>query len=233
MPSEIRITDEAQRDAKVGLAPTRRRVVRRMVGPDLGPIAMTTLVKAPEKLHYEQLLAAHGGSDDALAEALVTGDPEIDLELTGRKVGPTDRVWVRADGTIVYSGRVLQVVTAADGTEKERRDFVDVEETVDASTPLPWSGRLYPLDEVVRRFAMTRKLQLRHVDGLTYEFLRDLAGTLQGRRAVLFVGAGPGGKKPLIFQKNGTPYRGFLEGRVDGARYRLVLHLSNMELKRP
>lgn len=233
MPSEIRITDEAQRDAKVALTPTRRRVVRRTVGPDLSSVAMTSLVKVPEKLHYEQLLAAHGGSDEALADALVAGDPEIDLELTGRKVGPTDRVWVRPDGSIVYSGRVLQVVTNPDGSEKERKDFVDVEETVDESTPLPWSGRLFGLDEIVRRFVVARKLQLRHVDGLTYEFLHDLARTLQERRSVLFVGAGPGARRPLIFQKNGSPYRGFLEGRVDGARYRLVLHLSNMELKRP
>ena len=40
-------------------------------------------------------------------------------------MGPVDRVWVRADGSVLYSGRVLQVVTAPDGTEKERRDFVE------------------------------------------------------------------------------------------------------------
>ncbi len=47
------------------------------------------------------------------------------------------------------------------------------------------------------------------------------------------MGAGTKGKDPLVFQTNGTPYRGFLEGRVDGAKYQLLLHLSNMELKRP
>jgi hypothetical protein len=34
-------------------------------------------------------------------------------------------------------------------------------------------------------------------------------------------------------QVNGTPYRGFLEGRIDGENYILLLHLSNMELKLP
>jgi hypothetical protein len=29
------------------------------------------------------------------------------------------------------------------------------------------------------------------------------------------------------------PYRGFLEGRTRGDTYRLVLHLSNLELKAP
>ena len=40
-------------------------------------------------------------------------------------------------------------------------------------------------------------------------------------------------RAPLIFQTNGTPYRAFLEGRVEGERFQLLLHLSNMELKRP
>lgn len=233
MPArEIRITDDAQRDAKVFIESTRRASTRRTVGPDGKPIAQDALVKVPEKLHYAPLLARFG-SDEALAEALAAGDPDVDLELTGRRVGPTDRVWVRPDGSILYTGRVLLVVTAPDGSERERKDFVDVEATVDDEATLPWSGRLFPMDEVVHRFALTRKLQLRHVDGLTYEFLHGLARSLAERRALLFVGAGPGARKPLVFQRNGSPYRGFLEGRVDGTRYRLVLHLSNLELKRP
>lgn len=231
-PREIRITDEAHRDAKVLMESTRAPLVRRTVGPDGAPIGMSALVKVPEKLHYEPLLRRFG-SDEALAEALATSDPDVDLELTGRRIGPVDRVWVRADGSVLYTGRILQVVTNADGSEKERKEFVDVEATIEEGTALPWSGRLFPIDEVVHRFALTRKLQIRHVDGLTYEFLHGFAKTLMERRMLLLVGAGPGARKPLIFQKNGSPYRGFLEGRVDGTRYRLVLHLSNLELKRP
>ena len=40
-------------------------------------------------------------------------------------------------------------------------------------------------------------------------------------------------KDPLMFQANGTPYRPFLEGRVDGERFQLLMHLSNLELKVP
>jgi hypothetical protein len=45
------------------------------------------------------------------------------------------------------------------------------------------------------------------------------------------VGSGAKGTSPLILQTNGTPYRGFLEGRVKDDAYLLVLHLSNLELK--
>ena len=49
----------------------------------------------------------------------------------------------------------------------------------------------------------------------------------------MFVGAGKKGVEPLIFQVNGTPMRGFIEGRTDGIKYKLLLHLSNMEIKLP
>jgi len=47
------------------------------------------------------------------------------------------------------------------------------------------------------------------------------------------VGSGDKGTAPLIFQSNGRPYRGFLRGQTNGKSYRLVLHLSDLELKKP
>ena len=76
-------------------------------------------------------------------------------------------------------------------------------------------------------------MQLRHVDGVTYDFLYAMAKELHEEGMVVLIGAGPKGKAPLIFQANGSPYRGFLDGRVDGDRYQLLIHLSNLELKVP
>ena len=47
----------------------------------------------------------------------------------------------------------------------------------------------------------------------------------------MLVGAGPKGNQPLILTRGGQQYRGFLEGRTEGEKYCLILHLSNMELK--
>ena len=49
----------------------------------------------------------------------------------------------------------------------------------------------------------------------------------------VFVGAGSKGNLPLILSAGGTPYRGFLEGRVIDDKYALILHLTNFELKEP
>jgi hypothetical protein len=87
--------------------------------------------------------------------------------------------------------------------------------------------------DVVRRFAFRRTLQIRHVDGLSYDYLFAMAKELDEADEMVMMGGGSKGKAPLIFQTNGTPYRAFLEGRVEGERFQLLLHLSNMELKRP
>ena len=60
-----------------------------------------------------------------------------------------------------------------------------------------------------------------------------MANDLQKKNQLMFVVAGTKGIEPLIFQVNGTPMRGFLEGRTDGKKYKLLLHLSNMEIKLP
>lgn len=71
------------------------------------------------------------------------------------------------------------------------------------------------------------------MDGLTFDFLFDLARTLGETDAMATVGSGPKGTGPLFLERNGVPYRGFLEGRIKEDTYLLILHLTNMELKRP
>lgn len=232
MPRLISLTDAKKRDAQVGIQTAKKSASFGWVGPEGRSVANQRFIKATEKTSFEALEAEHGGDLEAVGSALIEGDPEIDLELVGRELGEVDRVWVREDGSVLYSARFLQVVYGPDGEEKSRQDFVDVEATVTEEQPLVWSGRMFPIDQVVRRFALVRTVQLRHINGLTFDFLYEIAKSLADEGKMLFVGAGGKGAQPLIFQSNGSPYRGFLEGRIDGDGYRLVLHLSNLELKR-
>ncbi|MGF1469511.1 MAG: hypothetical protein ACFCGT_25600 [Sandaracinaceae bacterium] len=233
MPRLISIMDDKRRDAQVEVEGPERREGHGWRGPDGEPVRMVRLVKGTEKTTYEALLADHGGDDQALARALVEGDPEIDGPQVGRQLVDTSRVYLGPQGNVLYVARVLKVVYDADGEEQSREDFVDVEATVGEDLPpLPWTGRLLPMDTVIRRFAFVRKLQLRHVNGLTFDFLHEIAATLQREGKLLYVGSGPKGQEPLIFQTNGTPFRGFLEGRVADDAYLLVLHLSNLEIRR-
>ncbi len=210
----------------------KRSAGHRFVTEDGGALDYVRLIRTTEGHDYRALLDA-AGDDAGVAQALVDGDPEIDFELVGRKVGPADRVWVRQDGSVLYAARVLKVTEDPHGEELSRVDFVDIEASVGSDDILPWTGRLFPKSEVVRRFALVRKVQLRHINGLTFDFLFDIARTLQEQQKMLLVGSGTKGSQPLIFTRNGSPYRGFLEGRVEGDGFLLMLHLSNLELKLP
>ena len=83
----------------------------------------------------------------------------------------------------------------------------------------------------MRRFVFSSTLQLLHVNGLTFDFLATMARDLASTGELLVLGAGTRGQDPLVLQRGGRPYRGFLEGRVEGEAYLLLLHLSNLELK--
>ncbi|MEX1368953.1 MAG: hypothetical protein AB1Z98_37855 [Nannocystaceae bacterium] len=189
------------------------------------------LVSTPQGLH-EALQAAHG---EDYGQALIDGDPEVDIEQVGRRVEPIARVFLTADGEVMHSvPTIIETITDPDGTERERREPADVHANITAeSVPVTWTGKTMAKRAAVRRFVFARTIALRHTDGLSFDFLHAMAEQLAAKDEVALVGAGKGGKLPLVLQENGTPYRGFLEGRVDGERFALLLHLSNMELRRP
>lgn len=230
MASIIRITNSAGRDGSVQAAsPAREPEVS--TGLPGHTVSFRRYLASTETCRGEAL-AARLGED--YAQALIDGDPEVDKEHVGRTIGETNTVYLTAKGEFLHSPpAVVEVITAADGSEKERRTPVDIDANIDDEHPVRWTGRKFPIADAVRRFVFRRSLQVQHVDGVTYDFLYAMATELAKDKAVMLVGAGPKGTDPLVFQANGRPCRGFLEGRVDGERYQLMLHLSDMELKRP
>ena len=97
--------------------------------------------------------------------------------------------------------------------------------------PIRWTGKLIPRDKAMRMFVFKKSYQVRHVNGLTFDFLFEMAKKLSDAKAMMLIGAGPKGIAPLVMISGGTPYRAFLEGRVDGDKYALILRLTNLELK--
>lgn len=226
----VRITNSAGRDGSVQAAsPAREPDV--ITGLPGHTVAFRRYLASTEACRGEALTVRLG---EDYAQALVDGDPEVDTEHVGRTIGETNTVYLTATGEFLYSPpSMVEVITLADGSEKERRAPVDVDANVDDENPMRWTGRKFPISDAVRRFVFRRSLQLLHVDGVTYDFLHAMATELSSEKVVMLVGAGPKGIEPLVFQANGRPCRGFLEGRVEGERYQLLLHLSDMELRRP
>lgn len=228
---KLHLSNAEGRDATVLFAPLKTNKPPRKGLPDGGRVTFKRYLSAGEGGLHATLQAKLG---EDYAQALVDGDPEIDAEKVGREIGATNVVQLSASGEVLYAApQVVEVLLGPDGAEKERRSPQDTPANVNEELPIRWTGRQMPRAKVVSRFLLSRSMQVQHVDGLSYDYLFAMAQTLHQADAMVLVGAGAKGRDPLVFQVNGSPYRGFLEGRIDGERYLLLLHLSNMELKRP
>ena len=168
------------------------------------------------------------------SKQLIESDPEIDFDSVGRFIESTQSVFLSASGEPLFAApSVVEVTLDPSGAEISRKAPVEIAPTMDDSIPLRWTGKKMPKGEVVRKFLFKRTMQLMHNDGVTFDFLHAMAKELHDENVMVLLAAGSTGKDPVILQVNGTPYRGFLEGRIEGDKFILLLHLSNMELKKP
>ena len=168
------------------------------------------------------------------SKQLIESDPEIDFDSVGRFIESTQSVFLSASGEPLFAApSVVEVTLDPSGAEISRKAPVEIAPTMDDSIPLRWTGKKMPKGEVVRKFLFKRTMQLMHNGGVTFDFLHAMAKELHDENVMVLLAAGSTGKDPVILQVNGTPYRGFLEGRIEGDKFILLLHLSNMELKKP
>jgi len=231
MIRKVRIADAKGRDGLIWLSSPQGTAQQELRAPNGGPARFERIIKSPME-RGEMALRRQCKDDDSFARALIDTDPEIDMEAAGRIAGTCDRVWVDPEGEPLYAATMMEVVYGPDGGEKERRTPIDTDANVGEDMPLRWTGRFFQREEIIRRFAITRKFQIAHTDGLTFDFLLRMAEGLKKKDALASIGAGSKGRDPLIFERNGTPQRAFLEGRTKGDEYLLILHLSNLELKK-
>jgi hypothetical protein len=94
-----------------------------------------------------------------------------------------------------------------------------------------------PLTQALTSFVFRHTYQLVHEDGVTMDFLYRIAEELDTGNVMVLLGAGSKGNQPLVIREKGSPYRGFLYGKIgqgeDNGKYKLLLLLSAQELKLP
>ncbi|MHB9036971.1 MAG: hypothetical protein ACYC64_09900 [Armatimonadota bacterium] len=225
----IRLADQRGRDATVLLVPVSESVKRRYQDTDGNPVKSIRRVRSTAETRVTRLLERYPDPDE-LARSLIDDDPETDLEITGRSTGLCDRVHIDGDRQILYAPSVVEVRYGPDGIEQERRPLsVRPSNLVTPAAPV-WSGILLPRCEVIRKYALTRAYQVMHSNALEFDFLYSIAAYLDEKRAVAQVGSGRRGNGPLILERNGPKYRGFLDGKIQGDAMRLVLYLAAFEL---
>jgi hypothetical protein len=224
----INLSNEKKRDAVVGFAAKGKKSFIKMVlssGKEKRNIKFIKTV-----IGIDDLVKKHGDLV-SVGKAIMENDDETDMETAGKILGKTNKLYKTSKGEIAYQVNMVQVVHNPDGSEKERRDLNKSQANISSEIPLQWTGRKFKREEAFRKFVFTKNYQIFHTNGLTYDFLYDMAKELYEEDSMMFVGAGKKGNEPIVLNAGGESYRGFLEGRIEGEKYKLILHLTNMELK--
>lgn len=188
----------------------------------------------------EVLLSSLDNSADKLLELPNLGDilrdedPDVDLEKTGKFLQKKTRIVVDGEKNPVYNYKMVDIVTRPDGTAAERPHETQ-RANIDTDVPLMLVDRYYKPEELVTQFLFRRHYLIQHYNGLSFNFLREIAQDLAKRGKFQQVKAvDPETKKavPIRVTTGGVAYsRAFLEGRVRNDEYCLILHLSDREFK--
>ena len=228
MSRKIHLTNAAGRNATIIMNSLKPESPPEM-GIQGDVVTFVRYLASTEKNLHGALVSDYG---EDYGDVLVREDPEIDIESTGKAITSTSTVFLTAKGNVMYAApKIKEVIINPDGSERDQREPVEIEPNVNEEIPIVWSSKKIQVTEAVSKFVFRKTIQLNHVDGLTYDFLYNMAKELNDEDCMMVVGGGYKGLDPLIFQANGKPYRAFLEGRVKGELYKLLMHLSDMELK--
>jgi len=231
MPKALHISNSRKRDAEVAVEQQVKKNKVMTVLPSGEEKKNVKLLKNTVDHDFDILLEQYNGELPSLEEALRESDPEVSMESTGRRLRHTHKLYIDENNNIAYRINLYQVIYNPDGTEKERHDLNKVPANINIELPLKWTDKMFPKDEAIRKFVFSLKYQLRHINGVTFDFLYNMAKELHEAKSVVLIGAGKKGNEPILLTRGGEPYRGFLEGRIKDDMYSLILHLTDIELK--
>jgi hypothetical protein len=211
------------------LIPTHRTQKRYNITLQGEPAAHLRLIRFDSKLCDEKLL-----QEEDLAQKLKDTDFEVDIELAGNIVSQTSRITVTEDIEPVYNYSMYDVFTSPDGTVKERLHLPTVG-NINTTIPVRITDELFDPKELLFEYLFRKSYYLVHYDGVTYKFLYEIAEHLHNAKKFARVDTfHPETKKrePLVLSDGGRKFpRAYLSGAIQGDEYRLVLYLSDQELK--
>jgi hypothetical protein len=238
----IKLANDKKRDAEITFRSLNPKVTVRMALESGEAVSNKRAVKGTSKTSTKTLLSKYDekpkeGVDfelqlaAKLSEDLISFDPEIDLELTGKFIDDVSRVYINEDEKPVFRVKKVEKIFSPKAELKEEREPRYNDSNITGKSIVSWTGKMMPKSKVYNRLVFNKKYQLKHINGLTYDFLFEMAKQLSDKDAMMMLGAGTTGKEPLVMNDGGKPYRAFLEGRIKGDKYCLILHLTDQELK--
>jgi hypothetical protein len=230
MSRKLNLADNKGRNAEVVFRSFTKKPLIKVVTQEGEQTQTVRVLKSVSKNSYDNLLKEKG-SDQGIVDSLIANDPEFDPYWTGYFVSETSKVYINSDLKPVFKIKKTESIFLPDGTLKEERSPKETIANILAEYPIKPVGRFLPKKDVYNKFVFSKKYQLSHNNGLTFDFLFEIAKELHEKDAIIMLAGGVKGNEPLVFQDGGKTYRAFLEGRIKNQSYILLVHLSNLELK--
>lgn len=230
MARRINLSDSKGRNAEVVFNSIQKQPLVKTVTAEGKPTQTVRVLKATVENSYESLLKQLG-NDESIAQTLISADPELNINLAGMLINETSKVYINSDLKPVFKIHKTEAVYLPDGSLKEERTPKETIANILSDFPVKPVGKYLPKQEVYNKFVFSKKYQISHVNGLTFDFLYEMAKDLHDRQALLMLAGGEKSNEPLVFQDGGKTYRAFMEGRIKDKTYLLLMHLSNLELK--
>lgn len=229
----IKIEDENRRDAEITFKSVMQKNAVYLALEDGQRPVNKKVIKSSKDFLLENLIGKIEPTQeeyDNFSEQLISSDNEIDFELFGKFIDKTDRIYTDKKLNPVFNVELTERVFDATGELKEERAPSYLQSNISGESVLKWTGKYIPKNKLYNKVVFSSKYQIKHINGLTFDFLYNISKTLQNKNAFMMLGGGKG-NEPLIFNDGGKPYRGFLEGKINNNAYCLILHLSNQEYK--
>ena len=238
----IKLANQKNRDAEVTFRSLNPKPTVKMVQESGEHVVNKRVVKGTSKNSTQTLLNKYDEkSKDSqeiklqlasrIAEDIISNDPEIDVELTGKFIEDVSRVFINESEKPVFTVKKTEKIFSPKAELKQEREPKYNECNILDENMVKWTGKLMPKSKIYNKLVFNKKYQIKHINGLTYDFLFDMAKELSDKDALMMMGGGASGKEPLVMNDGGKPYRAFLEGRIKGNKYCLILHLTDQELK--
>ena len=218
-------------DAELGLVPTHRHKKRIRRTPNGDEVNRQRYIVLDVNKRNEVL-----SEEENVIQKLKELDDDIDIELAGKYIKSTTRIVVNEDFKPVYNYMKHDILIKTDGSLKERPHQLTLG-NANQSIPVRITNELIEPKDCIMKYFFRKSYFITHTNGLTFKFLYDIAKKLFESGKFARVDAfHPETKKrqPLVLYDNGRKFpRAYLEGKIKGSSYCLILHLSDQELKVP
>ena len=235
----IKLSNEKNRDAEVTYRSLNPKASIKLGINSPGDVINKRVLKSTSTTNFSTLISnfkVEKTEDEELqksillSEDIINNDPEIDFEMGGKYLSGLQRVYVNEQQKPVFKVKKTEKIFSPTAELKEEREPKYNESNI-LDQIVKWTGKMMPKSKVYNKLVFNKKYQIKHINGLTYDFLFDMAKQLSDKKSLMMLGGGESGKEPLVMNNGGKSYRGFLEGKVQNDKYCLILHLTDQELK--